>query len=121
LFAVAAAVGIVASMAIDAKSDLRLKLIFAEHLFDPNVARIALRRAGYLRKFAYRFLELCSADLSESVVSAGVEEAAQQSKVTPARPRRGLSGRRVASGACHPGPACKRAARRGPLSDVPAA
>jgi LysR family cys regulon transcriptional activator len=72
-------VGIVASMAIDTKNDRRLKLIPAQHLFDPNVARIALRRAGYLRKFAYRFLELCSADLSESVVRTAIEETAQQS------------------------------------------
>lgn len=71
-------VGIVASMAVDAKQDHRLRLIGAQHLFDPNISRIALRRATYVRRFAYRFVELCSADLMESTVRAGVEEAARQ-------------------------------------------
>ena len=30
----------------------------AQHLFDPNISRIALRRATYVRRFAYRFVEL---------------------------------------------------------------
>jgi LysR family transcriptional regulator, cys regulon transcriptional activator len=71
-------VGIVASMAVDAQHDHRLRLISAQHLFDPNISRIALRKATYLRRFAYRFVELCSADLPESTVRAGVEEAARQ-------------------------------------------
>jgi LysR family cys regulon transcriptional activator len=65
-------------MAVDAKQDHRLRLIGAQHLFDPNISRIALRRATYVRRFAYRFVELCSADLTESTVRAGVEEAARQ-------------------------------------------
>lgn len=37
-----------------------------------NTTRIAVRRGHYLRGFAYRFIELCAADLSESVVRAAL-------------------------------------------------
>ncbi|MBS1169280.1 MAG: transcriptional regulator [Burkholderiaceae bacterium] len=60
-------IGIVASMAYDAERDGRLSLIGA-HLFDSNTTRIAVRQGHYLRGFAYRFIQLCSAELDEATV-----------------------------------------------------
>ena len=61
-------IGIIASMAYDAKRDTGLKLLDASGLFARNTSRIAVRQGRYLRGYAYRFLELCSPDLTESVV-----------------------------------------------------
>jgi len=65
-------VGIVASMAYDAKRDTGLKLLDATGLFARNTSRIAVRQGRYLRGYAYRFLELCSPDLTESIVRSSV-------------------------------------------------
>lgn len=61
-------VGIVASMAFEKSRDKELTLIGADHLFSRNTARIGVRRGRYLRGFAYRFIELCSSDLTEAIV-----------------------------------------------------
>lgn len=63
-------VGIVASMAFHAKRDDALALIDCGHLFPENTTYLAVRRGHYLRGFAYRFIELCSADLTEFKVKA---------------------------------------------------
>lgn len=63
-------VGIVASMAFDAARDRGLVRLEADHLFPPNVTRIAVRRGHYLRGYAFRFLEECSASLTEARVKA---------------------------------------------------
>lgn len=65
-------VGIVASMAFDPVRDQGLTLLDARHLFEVNTSRIALRRGSYLRGYTYRFIELCSAELTEKVVRAAV-------------------------------------------------
>lgn len=65
-------VGIVASMAYDAKRDPGLTLLPAQGLFERNTSRIAVRQGRYLRGYAYRFLELCSPDLTESVVRSSI-------------------------------------------------
>lgn len=67
-------VGIVASMVVKADVDRHLRGIPAEHLFQANTARLGVRRGSYLRGYAYRFLELCSADLDEKAVRAAIEE-----------------------------------------------
>jgi LysR family cys regulon transcriptional activator len=74
-------VGIVASMAFDAVRDPQLKLIDANHLFEENVSRIAVRRGTYLRGYAYRFIEYCSPELTEQVVKASVEATAEAGRV----------------------------------------
>ena len=74
-------VGVVASIAFDAARDPELRLIDANHLFEVNVSRIAVRRGTYLRGYAYRFIEYCSSALSEQVVRAGVESAAEPGRV----------------------------------------
>lgn len=65
-------VGIVASMAFNPERDPHLELLDARRLFAANTARVAVRRATYLRGYAYRFIELCSAELNEARVRAEV-------------------------------------------------
>jgi LysR family cys regulon transcriptional activator len=66
-------VGIVASMAWHPKKDEGLVLIKGNDIFQPNTTRIGVRRGHYLRGFTYRFMELCAANLTESVVRAALE------------------------------------------------
>ncbi len=61
-------VGIIASHAFSAERDTKLKLLDARSLFSANTSRIAVRRGTYLRTYAYRFIELCSGELTEKVV-----------------------------------------------------
>lgn len=61
-------IGIIAAMAYDPSRDDRLRLIDSAHLFERNITWIAVRKGGYLRNFAYRFIELCNPELSESRV-----------------------------------------------------
>ncbi|HEX5957316.1 MAG TPA: CysB family HTH-type transcriptional regulator [Hyphomicrobiaceae bacterium] len=72
-------VGIIAAMAFSSKRDTGLRLLDSGHLFAPNTTMIALRRGSYLRTYAYRFIELCSPALPESVVKAAVLADAQAS------------------------------------------
>jgi LysR family cys regulon transcriptional activator len=65
-------IGIIASVAYDPKRDTGLKLLPAKGLFARNTSRIAVRHGRYLRGYAYRFIELCSADLTESVVRSRI-------------------------------------------------
>jgi LysR family cys regulon transcriptional activator len=66
-------VGIVASMAWHPKKDEGLALLDGKDVFPANTTRIAIRRGHYLRGFAYRFIEFCAADLTETVVRAALE------------------------------------------------
>ena len=61
-------VGIVASVAIDPERDRALAMLQTDELFEINTTWIAVRRGHYLRGFALRFMELCSAELSEETV-----------------------------------------------------
>ena len=68
-------IGIVASVAFDAARDTNIVPLESAGLFPENVTRIAVRRGQYLRGFAYRFMELCSPELTEEriVTSLAVE------------------------------------------------
>ncbi|WP_333793936.1 CysB family HTH-type transcriptional regulator [Hyphomicrobium sp.] len=66
-------IGIIASRAFDPVRDPGLRLLDADHLFEVNVARVAVRRGTYLRGYAFRFIEYCSPELTEPVVRAGIE------------------------------------------------
>lgn len=66
-------VGIIASMAFDPARDAGLKSLDASHLFPPNTTRIAVRRGHYLRGYAYRFIEECSAALTPAVVKGALD------------------------------------------------
>jgi LysR family cys regulon transcriptional activator len=70
-------VGIVASMSFNPKRDTQLRLLDSEHLFERNTSRIAVRRGRYLRGFAFRFIELCSPELTEAVVRASLSPTAE--------------------------------------------
>ena len=64
-------VGIVAAMAYSDVRDQGLRLIDCAHLFEKNTTLIGVRQGHYLRGFAYHFMTLCSAALTESVVKQG--------------------------------------------------
>lgn len=66
-------VGIIASMAFSPERDHGLELIECGHLFPLNTSSIAVRRGRFLRAYVYRFIELCSAGLSEEVVRAAAQ------------------------------------------------
>lgn len=66
-------VGIVATMAFDSDRDQGLCQLPAAHLFGSNTTYIAIRKGRFMRGFAYRFVELCSAELDETVVRRGIE------------------------------------------------
>ncbi len=65
-------VGIVASMAFHPRRDEGLVMLDGAHVFPVNTTRIAVRRGHYLRGYAYRFIELCSASLDEAAVRAAL-------------------------------------------------
>lgn len=71
------AVGIVASMAVDPQRDQSVAVVAGEPLFGQQTTRIAIRRGHYLRSYAYRFIELCSAALDESTVRSALSPALQ--------------------------------------------
>jgi len=68
-------VGVIASMAFDPVRDIGLTALDATHLFPSNTTRIAVRRGHYLRGYAYRFLEECSAALTPAVVKGALDAA----------------------------------------------
>lgn len=59
-------IGIIASMAYQKDRDTQLTLLESSHLFTNNTTRIAIRKGHYLRGYAYKFIELCSKELTES-------------------------------------------------------
>ncbi len=61
-------VGIIASMAFEPERDSALQLLECPELFATNTTWIAVRKGSYLRRYAYRFIELCSAELTETTV-----------------------------------------------------
>jgi LysR family cys regulon transcriptional activator len=65
-------VGIIASVAFNAARDAGLTMLDCSHLFGENTTRIAVRRGHFMRRFAYHFIELCSPQLTEAVVTADV-------------------------------------------------
>jgi LysR family cys regulon transcriptional activator len=69
-------VGIVASMAVEQGRHAGLKPVEASHLFAPNVTRLAVRRAAYLRSYTVDFIlqfapTLTRADIDSALAGAG--------------------------------------------------
>jgi len=60
-------VGIIADMAFDTERDTKLRKL-GGGMFDSNTSSIGIRRGRYLRGYVYRFIELCSPALKESLV-----------------------------------------------------
>lgn len=65
-------IGIIASMAFDPARDTNLRLLDGADNFPQNTTKIAVRKNHYLRDFAYRFIERCSSQLSESHIRSAV-------------------------------------------------
>ncbi len=65
--------GIIASLAFDAQRDQGLVAIDAGHLFESNTTRLALRRATYMRRYDYDFVELFAPHLSRHVVDMAMQ------------------------------------------------
>jgi LysR family cys regulon transcriptional activator len=61
-------IGIIAAMAFDAKRDLQLRSIECAHLFRSNTTRVALKRGGLLRGYAYEFIELFAPALTRKLI-----------------------------------------------------
>ncbi len=66
-------VGIIASVAFNKARDQDLVLLDDEKLFGENTTRIAIRRGHYLRGFAYKFIELCSPQLTEKNIRVAIQ------------------------------------------------
>jgi LysR family cys regulon transcriptional activator len=69
-------VGIVASIAVDSDSDRdrHLRVIDAGHLFEVNLTRLAIRRGGWLRGYAFRFIETFAPTLTAAVVQDALRQ-----------------------------------------------
>jgi LysR family cys regulon transcriptional activator len=65
-------VGIMASMAFNAKRDRLLRSIDASHLFASSTTRLGIKRGAYLRRYAYDFIELFAPNLSRDLVARTV-------------------------------------------------
>ena len=61
-------VGVIAAMAYDAKRDARLRAIDAGHLFRDNTTRLAVKRAAYLRRYTYAFIQMFAPQLTPDIV-----------------------------------------------------
>ena len=65
-------IGIIASMAYQKDRDTKLSIVDSKNLFSNNTTHIAIRQGHYLRGYAYKFLELCSKDLSEAKIKSAI-------------------------------------------------
>lgn len=66
-------IGIVASVSVDEARDPGIKKLDCSHLFAENTSRIAVHKGNLLRRFAYQFIEMCSADLTEAHIKAATD------------------------------------------------
>jgi LysR family cys regulon transcriptional activator len=65
-------IGIIAAMAFDAKRDRGLRALEAGHLFGTMTTRVAVRRGGALRGYAYTFIELFSPRLNRKLIETAL-------------------------------------------------
>ena len=61
-------VGVIAAMAYDSKRDTGLHAIDAGHLFRNNTTRVAVKRAAYLRRYTYAFIQMFAPHLTPEIV-----------------------------------------------------
>lgn len=67
-------VGIIASIAFSPERDQGLQLLDGQGLFQSNETKLAIRKGHLLRHFAYRFIELCSPELTEARIAAALDD-----------------------------------------------
>jgi len=65
-------IGIIATMAYDARLDGELACLDASHLFEPSTTKIGFRRGIFLRGYMYDFIGLFAPHLTREVVDAAV-------------------------------------------------
>lgn len=65
-------IGLLATMAYDAKKDQGLKMIDVAHLFQSNTTWIGIKRGSFLRGYVYDFIELFAPHLTRSIVKAAL-------------------------------------------------
>src|SRR5690606_4805343 len=65
---------IIESIPFSAEHDRGVKLLDGAALFDRNETKLAIRKGHLLRHFAYRFIELCSADLTEQRIAQALAD-----------------------------------------------
>ncbi len=65
-------IGVIAAVAFEPERDSGLALLPCDNLFAANQTLIAVRRNHLLRRYAYRFIELCAPALSEASVMEAV-------------------------------------------------
>jgi LysR family cys regulon transcriptional activator len=61
-------VGIIAAMAFDVRRDSHLRALDCAHLFRSNTTRVAVKRGGLLRGYAYEFIEMFAPALSRKLI-----------------------------------------------------
>lgn len=61
-------IGLLAEMAFDAKTDTKLGMISAKHLFAESVTKIALKRNAFLRGYTYALIQLLAPALEKKAV-----------------------------------------------------
>ena len=66
-------VGIIARMAIDEEKDADLCTLDASGLFEPSTTKIGFRRATFLRRYTYDFIELFAPHLKQELVDTAVQ------------------------------------------------
>lgn len=67
-------VGLIASMAFDHGRDPGLRAIGANHLFEPNITRLAVRRGAYLRAYAVDFIDRFAPELGRAAILDAVAD-----------------------------------------------
>ena len=86
-------IGILAKMAFDPARDHGIRLINADHLFEPSTTRIALRRNAWLRGYVFDFIELFAPHLKRGIVETTMRSdaghAALQTTATASVPTAG--------------------------------
>jgi LysR family cys regulon transcriptional activator len=65
-------IGILASMAFDAKEDKGLRAMDAAHLFEPSATRVGIRRNTYLRGYVYDFVQMFAPHLTRAAVDSAM-------------------------------------------------
>jgi LysR family transcriptional regulator, cys regulon transcriptional activator len=65
-------IGLLAEMAFDAKTDTKLGMISAKHLFAESVTKIALKRNAFLRGYTYALIQLLAPTLDKKAVDGAM-------------------------------------------------
>lgn len=71
-------IGVIAKMAFDEQADHDLVAINVDHLFEPSVTKIALRRGTFMRSYMYDFIELFAPHLTRDLIDQAVAAPLQE-------------------------------------------